>query len=151
MGPSWGYLGPCWGHLGPSWGHVGPSWDHLGPSWGCLGPKCSQRAKIMIFRCCRHRRNRQRQKIPGPDCQKEKAGRRRCSPAGGSIRRLPLVGRSRRVRRPDQSRQGLCNLGARQYICLKSLSRVFYRPLFIPPRGVRIPSGSAKKTHPALF
>ena len=112
LGPSWGFLGlswghlgaimghlgailgPSWGHLGPSWGHAGPSWDHLGPSWGCLGPKCSPRAKILIFRCCRHRRNRQRQKNPGPDCQKEKAGRRRCSPAGGSIRRLPLRGRA---------------------------------------------------------
>ena len=57
----------------------------------------------------------------------------------------PLWAGSRRVRPPPKVDQGLCNLGARQYICLKSLSRVFYRPLFIPPGDLRIPSGSAKK------
>ena len=107
--PPWSDYG---GHLGPSWGHLGlifePSCallDHLGgilahlsgspvaklPGRGIIDPEFFPMLQIS-------QKSTKTKPLFVPRCQKKKAGGRRSSPAGESIRRPTLVVGARRVR-----------------------------------------------------
>ena len=87
-----------------------------------------------------------------PRCQKKKAGGRRSSPTGESIRRPTPVGRGTACQTPPQRSPRHMQSKCRQYICPQIFGWSLFSPPYIPPGAPRIPSGSSKNCIlPGLF